>query len=43
MKRYPDGWNGKFFFQKDAPKHMPHWIPTRQFEASTGTGRRSGG
>ncbi|MEO5574627.1 MAG: DNA ligase D [Gaiellaceae bacterium] len=35
MKRYPDGWNGKFFFQKDAPKHMPDWIPTRQFEAST--------
>ena len=29
MKRYPDGWNGKFFFQKDAPKHMPDWIPTR--------------
>jgi bifunctional non-homologous end joining protein LigD len=35
MKRYPDGWEGKFFFQKDAPKHMPDWIPTRQFEAST--------
>ncbi len=35
MKRYPDGWNGKFFFQKDAPKHMPEWIPTRPFEAST--------
>ena len=35
MKRFPDGWNGKFFFQKDAPKHMPDWIPTRQFEAST--------
>ena len=35
MKRYPDGWQGKFFFQKDAPKHMPEWIPTRQFEAST--------
>ena len=26
MKRYPDGWQGKFFFQKDAPKHMPDWI-----------------
>jgi bifunctional non-homologous end joining protein LigD len=35
MKRYPDGWQGKFFFQKDAPKHMPEWIPTRRFEAST--------
>ena len=29
MKRYPDGWQGKLFFQKDAPKHMPDWIPTR--------------
>ncbi|HUP33505.1 MAG TPA: DNA ligase D [Gaiellaceae bacterium] len=35
MKRYPDGWKGKFFFQKDAPKHMPDWIPTRPFEVST--------
>ncbi len=35
MKRYPDGWQEKFFFQKDAPKHMPDWIPTRPFEAST--------
>ncbi len=29
MKRYPDGIDGGFFFQKDAPKHMPEWIPTR--------------
>jgi bifunctional non-homologous end joining protein LigD len=35
MKRYPDGAFGKFFFQKDAPSHMPEWIPTRKFEAST--------
>lgn len=35
MKRYPDGIEGGFFFQKDAPKHMPDWIPTRPFEAST--------
>jgi bifunctional non-homologous end joining protein LigD len=28
MKRYPDGWQGSHFFQKDAPKHMPDWIPT---------------
>ena len=35
MKRYPDGWNGNFFFQKDAPKHMPDWIPTREFMATT--------
>jgi bifunctional non-homologous end joining protein LigD len=35
MKRYPDGAFGKFFFQKDAPKHMPDWIPTVALEAST--------
>jgi bifunctional non-homologous end joining protein LigD len=35
LKRYPDGWNGKFFFQKDAPKGMPDWIPTREFTVST--------
>jgi bifunctional non-homologous end joining protein LigD len=34
MKRYPDGWNGDFFFQKDAPKHMPEWIPSRRFLVS---------
>jgi bifunctional non-homologous end joining protein LigD len=35
LKRYPDGIAGGHFFQKDAPKHMPDWIPTRQFEVST--------
>ena len=28
MRRYPDGADGKAFFQKDAPTHMPDWIPT---------------
>jgi bifunctional non-homologous end joining protein LigD len=35
MKRYPDGWEGDFFFQKDAPKHMPEWIKTAEIEVST--------
>ena len=35
MKRYPDGWQGKFFFQKDAPKGMPDWIPTASIVVST--------
>jgi bifunctional non-homologous end joining protein LigD len=35
MKRYPDGWQGKFFFQKDAPVHMPDWIPTYRALVST--------
>ena len=29
MKRYPDGWQGKSFFQKQAPSHMPDWIGRR--------------
>jgi bifunctional non-homologous end joining protein LigD len=32
MKRYPHGIEGEVFFQKQAPKHLPSWIPTRQFE-----------
>ena len=35
MKRYPDGWKGPHFFQKDAPKHMPDWIATARFQVST--------
>jgi bifunctional non-homologous end joining protein LigD len=35
MKRYPDGWQGDFFFQKDAPSHMPDWIKTAEIEVST--------
>src|SRR5438132_6246191 len=31
MKRYPHGIYGEVFFQKQAPKHIPSWIPTRQF------------
>ena len=40
MKRYPDGWQGKFFFQKDAPSHMPDWIPRAPFPASTRDGEK---
>ncbi len=31
MKRYPHGITGEVFFQKQAPKHLPSWIKTRQF------------
>ena len=37
MRRYPDGAFGKAFFQKDAPKHMPEWIPTFRAHVSTRT------
>lgn len=26
--RYPDGIDGKFFYQKNAPEYLPQWIPT---------------
>ena len=39
MRRYPDGAYGQAFFQKDAPKHMPEWIPT--FHALVSTRDRS--
>ncbi|HEY5058705.1 MAG TPA: DNA ligase D [Gaiellaceae bacterium] len=35
MRRYPDGAFGKAFFQKDAPKHMPDWIPRFRVQVST--------
>ncbi len=35
MKRYPDGWQGKHFFQKDAPSHMPEWIPTFTYRSTS--------
>ncbi len=38
MKRYPDGWAGKHFFQKDAPAHMPAWIRRAPFPASSRDG-----
>ncbi len=40
MKRYPDGWLGKNFFQKQAPSHMPEWIPRAPFPASTREGEK---
>ena len=40
MKRYPDGWQGKSFFQKQAPSHIPDWIQTAAFPASTREGEK---
>ena len=39
MKRWPHGIHGEAYFQKQAPRGMPEWIPTRQFT----THPRSGG
>ena len=35
MVRWPDGLEGGRFFQKDAPSHMPEWIPTFRTQVST--------
>jgi bifunctional non-homologous end joining protein LigD len=40
MKRYPDGWQGKHFFQKQSPSHMPEWILRASLPASTREGER---
>ncbi len=40
MKRYPDGWRGKHFFQKQAPAHMPAWIRRVAIPASTREGEQ---
>jgi bifunctional non-homologous end joining protein LigD len=38
MKRFREGIAGGYFFQKDAPKGMPEWIPTRVFRTYPRTG-----
>ena len=35
MVRWPDGIEAGRFFQKDAPSHMPEWIPTFRTQVST--------
>jgi bifunctional non-homologous end joining protein LigD len=32
MKRYPNGWNGPFFFMKRTPEHAPEWLRTCSIE-----------
>ena len=39
MKRYREGIAAPAFFQKQAPKGMPSWIPTRRFPTRTREGR----
>lgn len=33
FKRYPDGVDGKSFFEKNAPSHTPDWVPTMTLSA----------
>src|SRR3954469_601416 len=39
MKRWREGLPGGAFFQKQAPKGIPDWIPTRQFRTWPGGGK----
>ncbi|HWC32925.1 MAG TPA: non-homologous end-joining DNA ligase, partial [Actinomycetota bacterium] len=40
MKRYPEGIEGAHFFQKNAPGHMPDWIPTQSYLSTSRETRR---
>ena len=37
MKRYPNGWRGKFFFMKRTPDHAPEWLETCAIEHGSGS------
>lgn len=39
LKRYPNGVDGSFFFEKNCPSHRPRWVQTVPIAS---TGRRSG-
>lgn len=38
LNRFPDGINGKSFFQKGAPAHTPDWVRTQEMESSNKEG-----
>jgi bifunctional non-homologous end joining protein LigD len=37
LKRYPDGVDGLFFYEKQCPKHAPKWLKTTDVKRSDGT------
>jgi bifunctional non-homologous end joining protein LigD len=40
IKRYPEGVDGQFFFQKNAPAHRPDWVPTARLASPGSTKSR---
>ncbi len=30
LKRYPNGVEGQFFYEKQSPSHRPHWVPSTE-------------
>ncbi|MFL6239649.1 MAG: non-homologous end-joining DNA ligase [Actinomycetes bacterium] len=41
FKRYPDGVDGKFFFEKNAPSHAPPWVRKVELPSPGSTKNRS--
>jgi bifunctional non-homologous end joining protein LigD len=37
LKRYPNGVDGKWFFEKNAPEHRPDWVRTMRLESPGST------
>jgi bifunctional non-homologous end joining protein LigD len=37
LKRYPDGVEGQFFYEKNCPTHRPEWVPTAPVRLSSKT------
>ncbi|HUA42164.1 MAG TPA: non-homologous end-joining DNA ligase [Streptosporangiaceae bacterium] len=40
IKRYPEGVDGEFFYQKNAPAHRPAWVPTARIASPGSTKSR---
>jgi bifunctional non-homologous end joining protein LigD len=36
MKRYPDGVDGEYFYEKEAPSHRPKWVQTTKVAKGSG-------
>jgi bifunctional non-homologous end joining protein LigD len=41
MKRYPNGVEGKFFYEKECPSHRPDWVKTKLIAAPGSTKNRT--
>jgi bifunctional non-homologous end joining protein LigD len=39
LKRYPDGVDGEFFYEKRSPNHRPDWVLTTPVESERGRGK----
>lgn len=41
LKRYPNGVEGKFFYEKECPSHRPPWVRTKKVESRGSTKDRT--